>query len=270
MQVVSLSSGSHGNATLIQSADGALLVDAGLPLKTLLARCAVVGTTAPQLRGVVLTHEHGDHTTSIATLTRKLQIPLYTMPATRAAIAATHVTSFIPLQYGVPVDDTLFTIHVCPVSHDAVAPIAVCVDDGVHRVAVATDLGEWDDTLVHFMQAADLVIIEANHDRERLRLSRYDAQLKLRIASKTGHLDNMQAGAFLAELARDGKQRDAWLAHLSKEANSAELATRTVRNVLAMHQRVNAYRSIQAMPAHTHLVWGPAHQGKQQRLWHDD
>ncbi|MEY2845332.1 MAG: hypothetical protein RL076_878 [Chloroflexota bacterium] len=81
---------------------------------------------------------------------------------------------------------------------------------------------------------------------------------------------NMQAGAFLAELARDGKQRDAWLAHLSKEANSAELATRTVRNVLAMHQRVSAYRSIQAMPAHTHLVWGPAHQGKQQRLWHDD
>lgn len=270
MQVISLSSGSHGNACLIQFTDGALLIDAGLPLKTLLTRCAMVGTTEGQLRGVVLTHEHGDHTTCLGTLMRKLRIPLYTMPATSAVLQPAPQHTFVPLQHGIPIDCGACTVTAWPVSHDAAAPIAVRVHDGMHSVAVATDLGTWDQPLVAFMQTADLVVVEANHDRERLRLSRYDAQLKLRIASNTGHLDNMQAGTLLAEIARDGKHRDAWLAHLSKEANSADLAERTVRTVLGMHQCIQYYRSITAMPAHTHLVWGPAQQSRQQRLWIDD
>jgi hypothetical protein len=113
-------------------------------------------------------------------------------------------------------------------------------------------------------------VVEANHDRERLRLSRYDAQLKLRIASNTGHLDNMQAGTLLAEIARDGKHRDAWLAHLSKEANSADLAERTVRTVLGMHHRIQHYRSITAMPAQHTSGMGLSNKVDKQRLWIDD
>ncbi len=239
-------------------------------MRTLLARCALVGTQPTDIRGIVLTHEHGDHTTSVAPLIRRLNIPLLTMPATRASLQLPSQATYIPLAYDAAVDCHSVTFRACPVSHDAVAPLAVCIHDGIHSVAIATDLGEWDDTLVRFMQPASLIVIEANHDRERLRLSRYDAQLKLRIASKTGHLDNLQAGAFLAEVARDGHVRDAWLAHLSQEANGADLAVKSVQNILAMKKRQHAYRSITALPHHRLAVWGEAQQTTQQSLWHDD
>lgn len=270
MQVISLSSGSHGNACLVQTVHGAFLVDAGLPMRTLLARCAMVGTQPADIRGIVLTHEHGDHTTSVAPLMRRLNIPLLTMPATHASLQLPTHASFIPLASDATVECHGVIFRACPVSHDAVAPLAVCINDGINSVAIATDLGQWDEELVCFMQAAALIVIEANHDRERLRLSRYDAQLKLRIASKTGHLDNLQAGAFLAEVARDGRVRDAWLAHLSQEANSADLAVKSVHNVLAMKKRQRAYRSITALPHHRLLVWGDAQQTTQQSFWHDD
>lgn len=270
MQVVSLSSGSHGNALLVQTTTGSLLIDAGLPLKTILSRCASVGTHAADIRGVVLTHEHGDHTTSVGSLARKLRIPVYTMPATMASVTFPNDVVYTPLQLEQSVSCAIGTIDAWPVSHDAVAPVALRLTIGDVVIAIATDLGSWDSALATFLQPAELIVIEANHDRERLRLSRYDAQLKLRIASQTGHLDNFQAGALLSEIARDGRPRDAWLAHLSQEANSPELAVRSVQTVLAMHKRVRAYRTITALPRHAQVVWGPAQRTMQQKLWHDD
>lgn len=270
MQVVSLSSGSHGNACVVQTPHGALVVDAGLPLKTLLARCMSMGTRPEDICGVVLTHEHGDHTTSVVSLARRLRVPIYTMPQTAACLTLPDGVEWVALQPGEKVVCAHIGIEAWPVSHDAVAPIAVRIQSNHHIVAIATDLGEWDHALADFLRPADLVVIEANHDRERLRLSRYDAQLKLRIASKTGHLDNMQAGALLSEIARDGRMRDAWLAHLSQEANSPALAVRSVTNVLALQQRTHTYRSIQALPRHTQLVWGPIQRTTQQTLWGED
>ena len=86
MQVVSLASGSTGNACLIQTPAGALLVDAGLPQKTILARCARFGTLPEQLIGIIVTHEHGDHTTSAGALAKRYRIPIYTMAATAQKI----------------------------------------------------------------------------------------------------------------------------------------------------------------------------------------
>jgi hypothetical protein len=86
---------------------------------------------------------------------RKLRIPLYTMPATSAVLQPAPQCTFVPLQHGIPIDCGVCTVTAWPVSHDAAAPIAVRVHDGVHSVAVATDLGTWDQPLVAFMQTAD-------------------------------------------------------------------------------------------------------------------
>ena len=92
-------------------------------------------------------------------------------------------------------------------------------------MGVAIDLGSWDDGVLDGLRAADLVVLEANHDRERLRLAPYDWAVKQRIYSPLGHLDNMEAGALLARLGADGRRRTAWLAHLSERANSPQIAT---------------------------------------------
>jgi phosphoribosyl 1,2-cyclic phosphodiesterase len=76
------------------------------------------------------------------------------------------------------------------------------------------------------------VILEANHDREMLLKGPYSWELKERIRSEVGHLSNDAAGEALAELARSGKLKAAFLTHLSQSNNCPELALETVQNYL--------------------------------------
>ena len=101
--------------------------------------------------------------------------------------------------------------------------------------------------------SADLVVLEANHDRERLRLAPYDWSVKQRIYSPLGHLDNMEAGALLARLGADGRRRTAWLAHLSEHANSPQIAANIVSSVLALAEV--ACIDIHALPRRAALIW---------------
>jgi phosphoribosyl 1,2-cyclic phosphodiesterase len=267
MQVVSLASGSTGNACLIQTPVGALLVDAGLPQKTILARCARFGTLPEHLLGIIVTHEHGDHTTSAGALAKRYRIPIYTMAATAQKINIPPTVTVHHLDYTHPTLIAGIAIQAMAVSHDAVAPIAVQISHDQITAAIATDLGQWQPMLVPFLQAAQLIVIEANHDRERLRLSSYDHSLKLRIASPTGHLDNIQTGALLAQVGQDKQPRDVWLAHLSREANSPEIAVRSIHTVLHMHDCQQYFRTITALPPHDCVAWGPAQRTMQKTLW---
>ena len=56
MRVVSLASGSSGNATLIEAGTTSLLLDAGLNLRTMTARLREVGSDPARLSAIVLTH----------------------------------------------------------------------------------------------------------------------------------------------------------------------------------------------------------------------
>ncbi len=81
------------------------------------------------------------------------------------------------------------------------------------------------------LRLADLIIVEANHERERLIAGPYTRVLKARILSSVGHLSNVEAAQLLAE-AGNGKHKWAWLAHLSEVNNTPQIAMRTVRTYL--------------------------------------
>jgi hypothetical protein len=106
-----------------------------------------------------------------------------------------------------------------PLPHDAAEPLGVLIAHGGYTVGWALDLGHVPAYLSGVLAAADLVIVEANHDRERLMLAPYTWPIKQRIMSEQGHLSNSQAAALLAEVGADGRKRTAWLAHLSERAN---------------------------------------------------
>ena len=61
MRVISLGSGSSGNALLVQSGETSVLVDAGFPLRLLAGRLRSLGIAPASLSAILLTHEHGDH-----------------------------------------------------------------------------------------------------------------------------------------------------------------------------------------------------------------
>lgn len=269
MRVAAFASGSTGNATLIATPEGAILYDAGLPQRTITAQCASLGVAVSTIRGVFVSHEHTDHTTSAVALARRYQIPLIATLGTLRALKIPAGVETIVCRAGYALEFGAFSILPIRVSHDAQEPVGMTLRYGERTVSIATDLGEWDQTLLDACRDAELVIIESNHEREHLQQCGYTAALKQRIASRTGHLDNVQAGTFLANLAADGKKRTAWLAHLSQEANTATVALRSVTSVLKFHQCEAQYRSIVALPRQKTVVWGDAQRSYQLDMWPD-
>jgi phosphoribosyl 1,2-cyclic phosphodiesterase len=85
MRMTVLASGSKGNSTVIASAHTRLLIDAGLSCRELLKRMAFANEDPAALDAILITHEHQDHIAGLATLARRLRIPVYlTEPTHRA------------------------------------------------------------------------------------------------------------------------------------------------------------------------------------------
>ena len=85
MRMTVLASGSKGNSTVISSAETSLLVDAGLSCRELLKRMKIANQDPAALSAILITHEHQDHIAGLATLARRLRIPVYiTEPTHRA------------------------------------------------------------------------------------------------------------------------------------------------------------------------------------------
>jgi phosphoribosyl 1,2-cyclic phosphodiesterase len=85
MRMTVLASGSKGNSTVIASAGTAILVDAGLSCRELLKRMATAGEDPAALSAILITHEHQDHVSGLATLARRLGIPVYFTEQTHRA-----------------------------------------------------------------------------------------------------------------------------------------------------------------------------------------
>jgi phosphoribosyl 1,2-cyclic phosphodiesterase len=80
-----LASGSKGNSTVIASAQTRLLVDAGLSCRELFKRMKLANEDPAALDAILITHEHQDHIAGLATLARRLRIPVFfTEPTHRA------------------------------------------------------------------------------------------------------------------------------------------------------------------------------------------
>jgi phosphoribosyl 1,2-cyclic phosphodiesterase len=85
MRMTVLASGSKGNSTVVASAQTRLLIDAGLSCRELLKRMKLANEDPAALDAILITHEHQDHVAGLATLARRLHIPVYlTEPTHRA------------------------------------------------------------------------------------------------------------------------------------------------------------------------------------------
>lgn len=244
MYVISLGSGSSGNATLFRTANGeSLLVDCGLAPAKLLRHLDHFGVSPADLRATVLTHEHGDHTQSAPVLASRFRVPLYASPTTAndGVIASLKPRRF-PTDASWQIGGFTFTPYQVP--HDAEATYGFMLEADGCRVALFTDLGTGADALAPVLGNADLVIVEANHDRAMLAGGAYPFWLKSRIGGRNGHLSNEQCADLLVRALVADRPRDIWLAHLSAHNNTPERAVGTVSTALAaaglVHQRVIA------------------------------
>lgn len=220
LQITSLASGSSGNAFLVQTGNGALLVEAGLSARTLERHLRRRGLDPAALDAIVISHEHHDHVQGAATLARKFGLPIITSAGTASAMQADWKGLDVRM---LDTDGTTVAgvdLYGFPVPHDAIAPQGILLAHGGCTAAWALDLGHVPEHVAPILQQADLIVVEANHDRERLiKQAPYTWSVKNRILSDTGHLSNLQAAELLQQVGSDNRPRSVWLAHLSERAN---------------------------------------------------
>ena len=98
---------------------------------------------------------------------------------------------------------------------------------GRRSVAVATDMGYYDDRVRDHLLGLDTALLESNHDRGMLANGPYPVSLKRRIMSREGHLSNNSCGRLLSEIAGPSLKQ-VFLGHLSRDNNTPQLALATV------------------------------------------
>src|SRR5437667_6391911 len=79
MRVISLGSGSSGNALFVESGPQGrtrFLVDAGLGARTIVQRLQAIGISPSWLSGILVTHEHHDHVQGIPLLMKHYAVPV--------------------------------------------------------------------------------------------------------------------------------------------------------------------------------------------------
>lgn len=239
MRFCSIASGSSGNCVYVDGQDTRILIDIGISAKKVRDALSVLDVDPASLSGILITHEHSDHISGLGAFLRKFSIPVY---ATRGTVRG--IKNYKPLG---PVPEGIFreispdldfilgdlTIHPFLISHDANEPSAYRVTCGGKSVAVATDMGIYDDYIVENLKKLDAVLIEANHDELMLKEGPYPVNLKNRVSGETGHLSNELTGRLLCDIIHPGL-RFVMLGHLSKENNYPDLAKETVKLTVSL------------------------------------
>ena len=236
MRVAVLGSGSRGNSVAVTAHNQTLLIDAGFGPRAVVRRAKAAGLTIDSIAGILLTHEHVDHTREAAQVARVFDCPIFGSAGTLAALEPklngarvqqikTHRAYQIPP----------FSVTACLTSHDAAESLAFlleCSETDGAKLGVAYDLGRASSAVRFLLRGCHCLIVEANHDETMLRTGPYPAALRRRISGVDGHLSNRDAATLLAELTHKDLQAVV-LAHLSEKNNEPWLAERTVREAMS-------------------------------------
>ena len=185
-----------------------------------------------ELCAIVLTHGHGDHQRGAELLSRRHGVPVYGTARTLEAWSGDSTVRCVPILPGQVAHVGVFAIHPFTVPHGDVETLAFRIDTPEGVIGFATDLGSITGEVVARCRGCLVLVMEANHATELLRVSPYAAAVKARVGSDQGHLSNEALADFIARHL-DASVRCLVLAHLSRVNNVPEIAEMTCREALS-------------------------------------
>lgn len=231
MLVSVLASGSEGNSTYVETDSIKLLIDIGTTNKNICSKLEELGVDSKEINYIFMTHTHSDHTGALKTfLKHNNPYIVLTEGMIKEFDYLNDYENLIITSEKIEVGDT----NVIPfkTSHDAVDSRGFLIEDKDASVVYMTDTGYLNQKYFEFLYDKNIYIMEANHDVEMLLNGGYPKWLKSRILSDEGHLSNNSAGFYLAKLIGPNTKK-VYLAHLSKENNTEEIALKTVKKTLS-------------------------------------
>lgn len=241
---MSLSSGSNGNCYYLGTDQQAILIDAGIPVRTIQKVLRENGLSFGKIMAVLVTHDHTDHIRSAGSLGELYHIPIYSTKEVHGGMERNYGMSkkltnasrrFIEREDPFYIPGTQFRVTAFTVPHDSTDNVGYYIEFGtgtnVVRFCLATDIGFVTPDIRRFLSNADHVVLESNHDIEMLMNGPYPGYLKKRVRGEGGHLSNKEC----AELLHDIWHRSLkhiFLCHLSAENNDPDIAYRTAARAL--------------------------------------
>jgi len=234
LELCILASGSSGNATVLRSPAGAMLIDLGIGPRTTAQRLNGTGVRLDDVRAVCLTHLDSDHFNRswIPTLIRRgIRIFCHADKAVEIVRnaeldVATQLERLIcPFEADSfqPMGDLRF--DPIRLAHDRLGSHGFVIDGFGYRIGFATDLGHVPVHLIDAFRDLNLLALESNYDVEMQEQSPRPWFLKRRIMGGSGHLSNRQAlAAVLTILDRATRLPDhIVLLHRSRQCNCPTL-----------------------------------------------
>ncbi len=237
---MSFGSGSSGNCAYLGSPRSGLLIDAGVDPLVVFKRLAANGIRPDMVKGIILTHDHQDHVRYVYRFVRQYRhIGIYCTPRLLKGMLRRHNISRRVQDYQKNIFKE-FPFHLAGMeitafntSHDGTDNMGFFIRSGEAAFVVATDMGVITPEAERYMQQATCLMIESNYDSEMLIHGHYSEMLKHRVASSTGHLDNVVAARFVASHYTPALKY-VFLCHLSNDNNTPDIALNTMREALQM------------------------------------
>ena len=237
LRFISFGSGSSGNCYLLYTDTDALIIDAGVGIRTLKKHVRDYGLSLSKVRHVLITHDHADHIKCVGSMSHELQVPIYATKTVHSGIdrnycVARKVDASLRryVESGVAQQLGEFTVTPFTVPHDSSDNVGYQIEAQGITFCIITDAGTVTDEMKGYIQRAHHLVIEANHDTEMVMSGPYPKFLKDRILSQTGHLCNRDCAQAVIDNMSDCL-RHVWLCHLSEENNHPELARKTVESI---------------------------------------
>jgi phosphoribosyl 1,2-cyclic phosphodiesterase len=239
-----LGSGSAGNCAYLETSEARILVDAGFSTRQIRKRLESIGRVPENLSAILLTHEHSDHISGLLGLADKCHIPVYCNRGTQDGTIwafkdkwskKTNLALETADTFKSKIDWRLFetgatfeigdvSIETFTIPHDAQDPVGFMLHTAAGNIGFATDLGHVTKLVHERLRLANILVLESNHDVKMLQnCPRRSWALKQRILGRHGHISNVTAAETVAQIMSE-RLRQLYLAHLSRECNTPELA----------------------------------------------